>query len=113
MNLNLSKKYKVKKRHEYKKIYRARNRLAGKYIFLDFLYNNLDHLRLGLSVNSKFAKSNIRNKFKRQIRESFRHLKLKNNLNLDINISPKSSALNSTFKDLDEDLNSLILSINK
>jgi ribonuclease P protein component len=113
MSLSLSKKYKVKKRYEYKKIYKASNRLVGNYIFLDFLYNDLDHLRLGITVKSKFAKSNKRNKFKRRIRESFRHLKVKNNLNLDINISPKAKALNSTYKDLDEDLNSLIFSIKK
>ncbi|NGX56386.1 MAG: Ribonuclease P protein component [Candidatus Anoxychlamydiales bacterium] len=113
MSLSFSSLYKVKKKREYRKIFKARNRIIGKHINVDYTLNNFNYMRLGLTVSSKFAKANKRNKFKRQIREVFRVIKSKENLSIDINISPRSDAVNSTFLDLNNELDSMILQIKK
>ena len=51
---------------------RQSQRMIGKYIIVDFRYNNRDVTRLGLTVTKKFGRAYQRNRFKRITREAFR-----------------------------------------
>lgn len=63
---------------------------------------------MGITVNKKFGKAVSRNKFKRHIREAFRHLFHGIKENIEINISPKKLAKKANSKEIYKDLLKII-----
>ena len=58
---------------DFAKIFNHGTKRHGKYFLLIVSSNNLEHARLGIAVSRKVStKAVIRNRIKRQIRESFR-----------------------------------------
>ena len=58
---------------DFAKIFNHGQKSHGKYFLLIVTSNNLEHARLGIAVSRKVStKAVIRNRIKRQIRESFR-----------------------------------------
>ncbi len=111
LKLDYPKSLRVRKNLEYRNILKAKNKLIGKFVCIDFINNNLNHPRLGLTINSKFFKANIRNKYKRHIREYFR--KEKNTFsNIDFNIYLRPTAKNAKPSDLKNEITKLLQSIN-
>lgn len=65
---------KLKKRSEFQRAYQKGNKYWNRYFVIYVLHTHFDHLRLGITVSKKVGKSVQRNRVKRLIRESYRHL---------------------------------------
>ena len=66
---------KLKKRSEFQRIYQKGSKRWNRYFVIYVLHTHFDDLRLGITVSKKVGKSVQRNRVKRLIRESFRHLR--------------------------------------
>jgi ribonuclease P protein component, eubacterial len=64
----------LKKNFEFMRLYKKGKFFVGKYIVLYVLKNNARINRLGITANKKVGGSVKRNRLKRLIRESYRHM---------------------------------------
>lgn len=86
------KKLRVRKRAEYKKIFRFGKRSKGKLVCIDALNTSSDCPKLGITVSKRYGNSPVRNRFKRCVKESFRALLPYLPNNLYINVIPRYQA---------------------
>ena len=86
------KKLRLRKRIEYKKIFRSGKRSKGKLMCIDTLLSPSDNPRLGLTVSKRYGNAVTRNRFKRSVKESFRQINHLLDNNLQINIIPRYQA---------------------
>ena len=68
----MKKEYRVKKSQDFDNIIRKKQSFANRQFVIYYQKNNLDHMRLGISVSKKLGKAHERNKLKRYVRESFK-----------------------------------------
>lgn len=68
----MKKEYRVKRSQDFDNIIRKKQSFANRQFVIYYQKNNLDHMRLGISVSKKLGKAFERNKIKRYIRESFK-----------------------------------------
>ncbi|MCH9609417.1 MAG: Ribonuclease P protein component [Chlamydiales bacterium] len=100
--MTFSKTARILKRSEFRYLAKNGKRRSGYYLQAHILPSR--HPKLGLTVSRRFGKSNLRNRFKRLVREAFRTSSLPN---IQINITPQKNALSATFKEIKEELLSL------
>lgn len=62
---------------------------VGSLVIVDSRKNTTGLTRLGITVTRRFGKAHERNRFKRLVRESFRHCRLELPSDLDLNIKPR------------------------
>ncbi|MBN2479703.1 MAG: ribonuclease P protein component [Parachlamydiales bacterium] len=109
---SFSKSFRILKKSEFFSIYKAKNRLSGDYIQLNFQFlKNQKNPKLGLTVSKKFGCACIRNNFKRRVKEAFRLNKEQFRKNISINVSPKFKKNEMTFKNIENDLLCLLKKI--
>lgn len=92
---------------QFKYISLSSNRVARKYIVIQWLNNNLGVSRLGIAASKKFGKSYQRNRFKRMVREVFRLLQYSLPQGVDFLIKPRSEAHTATFHEIFTELEDL------
>ena len=63
----MKKEYRVKRSQDFDNIIRKKQSFANRQFVIYYQKNNLDHMRLGISVSKKLGKA-----FERYIRESFK-----------------------------------------
>ena len=68
----MKKEYRVKRSQDFDNIIRKKQSFANRQFVIYYQKNNLDHMRLGISVSKKLGKAFERNKIKRYVRESFK-----------------------------------------
>ena len=68
----MKKEYRVKRSQDFDNIIRKKQYFANRQFVIYYQKNNLDHMRLGISVSKKLGKAFERNKIKRYIRETFK-----------------------------------------
>ena len=73
----MNKKYIIKKNEEIQKIIKNSKKIVSKYFIIYFVNNNLKYNRYCISVSKKIGKANIRNLYKRRIKD----ILMKNNFN--------------------------------
>lgn len=103
MDFSFPKRYRIRKRKEFQKIYAEGKRVSGKYLIIHFIPNELGHPRLGITVTKKCGKSVARNRWKRLIREAFR-LNKHRIPSWDIVVTVKRGYKPPKLKDVEEDL---------
>ena len=105
-SLIFRKKDRLLKRHEFKRISRARNRLVGMRLCIDLAQGKT--LRLGITTPAHYGSSPERSRFKRLVREAFRLNREKLPSNIEINVSPRKFAKKAAFADIQEELLQLL-----
>jgi ribonuclease P protein component len=83
---------KLKKRAEFQKIFRQKQRAVGRLICVDWRISGLEDTRLGITASRHFGPSHERNRFKRLVREAFRLSRVELPSGLDLNIVPRQHA---------------------
>jgi len=112
LNFSFPKFSKIRKKNDFKAFNLSKKRLKGCFLILDYRFNKtISNPRLGISISSKTAKANVRNKFKRQIREIFRLNQYKLDKNLEILVIAKPFFKNLKYQDLKKDFLNLIFSL--
>lgn len=100
------------KNYDFKKVLDKKNSIANKEFVIYINKNNLNHIRVGISVSSKIGNSVIRHKIKRQINEMLREL-IDLNKNNDIVIIVRNKYIENDFNYNKESLYKLISKIQR
>jgi ribonuclease P protein component len=88
---------------------RGAHHLTGHYISIDIRHSQEPtETRLGITVTRRFGEANVRNRFKRLIREAFRLVQHDIPRGLDLNVRPRTGAETATLKEIQEELLRLI-----
>ena len=105
----MNKKYIVKKNEEIQNIVNNSSKVVNKYYVVYYLKNNLSFSRFCVSVSKKIGKANIRNLYKRRIKDILMKNKLDKNYDcviilrkaiLDINYDLLKKELLSILEDI-------------
>lgn len=73
----MNKKYIIKKNEEISSIVKSSNKIINKYYIVYFKSNNFNYNRYCVSVSKKLGKANVRNLYKRRIKD----ILMKNDIN--------------------------------
>lgn len=92
-------------RFEFQRVASEKRRVVGKYLCLD--WRPAKQTRLGISASSRYGNAPERNRFKRLVREAFRHSK--HSLpKVEINVIPRQFAKEASFSNIFYELNRLL-----
>lgn len=94
--------------YEFQRVYKKGTPLYGRYIVLYLRKNNSGCIRLGITATKKIGKACKRNRARRLIFESFRHIYPYICGEYDIVIVAKASIIEATYFDVLEELRRLI-----
>ena len=85
---------------EFERVYKQGTAYRGRLFSVHAFPNELDTLRLGLSVSKKVGNAVVRNTLRRRMREIFTAASGDAKGNLDLVISARPAAREATFKEL-------------
>ena len=69
----LPKQYRLRKNADFRRVYRSAKSIATRYLVLYPRLNRSENIRVGFSLSKKVGKANVRNLYKRRLREIVRH----------------------------------------
>ena len=106
----MNKKYIIRKNEEISNIVKTGKKIVNHYYVIYYKDNEYKHNRYCVSVSKKIGKANVRNLFKRRIKD----ILMKNSFynNKDYVIILRNSVLNSKYEYLKEELIKCIKEIN-
>lgn len=98
----MNKKYIIKKNEEIQQIIGDSNKKINKYFVIYFRKNNYNFNRYCISVSKKIGKANVRNLYKRRIKD----ILMKNNINFskDYVIILRVNILNLNYEQIQNEL---------
>lgn len=99
---------KLKKRSEFQGAYQTGNKYWNRYFVIYVRQTGFENSRLGITVSKKVGKSVQRNRVKRLIRESFRHLRPHIQAAYDIVVVGRASASQLKCQQAQNALSSLL-----
>lgn len=88
----LSRADKLRKRHEFVALSKKGNNVSDRFFILAYRPNDINRLRIGITITRKVGNAVVRNRLKRIIREFFRHHRTRFPGSLDMNIIAKKNA---------------------
>lgn len=100
------------KNQDFKNVLDNKKSIANKEYVVYIKNNELNHVRVGISVSSKIGNSVVRHKVKRQINEFLKEL-IEINTNNDIVIIVRNNYINNSFIKNKESLKNLLLKLRK
>lgn len=102
----MNKKYIIKKNEEIQQIIGDSNKKVNKYFVIYFRKNNYNFNRYCISVSKKIGKANVRNLYKRRIKD----ILMKNNINFskDYVIILRVNILNLNYEQIQNELINII-----
>ena len=107
--LSFSKLERLTKRYEFDKVLaEGKKKRLGKLCTVFTLPNGLDRKRLGIIASKKVGKAVARNRVKRAIRETFRHIKNQMVPATDIVVISGKEMVAKSHKDIDEKLSNAL-----
>ena len=98
----MNKKFIVRKNEEITKIINEGNKIINKYFVIYIKDNKLDYSRFCISVSKKIGKANVRNLYKRKIKDIL--LKNKIDKNNDYVIILRNLVVGATYENLKNEL---------
>lgn len=108
----MNKEYVIRKNHQFQDIIGKRNQIVSKELIIYKVKNDLNHLRIGISVSKKFANAVGRNRYRRQTRASLDIVNLFNEIPYDIVIILRKPFLKLKFEKMAEVLDKQLKRIN-
>ena len=102
----MNKKYIVRKNEEIQRIVQENNKVFNKYYVLYYKKNDFSYNRYCISVSKKIGKANVRNLFKRRIKD----ILMKNNLNssCDYVIILRNGVLSLSYNQMKDEIINLL-----
>jgi ribonuclease P protein component len=97
----------LKKRH-FQRVLKTGNKLVGNLIIIDYRIGKSFCPKLGITVSRRYGKAHLRNRFKRVVREAFRHYCPQMPRDIEINIIPRLPFQKVSKKAILNDLTALI-----
>lgn len=97
----------LKKNHEFKRVYRRGRSMARRCIVMYYLPNGKDYNRIGFSISKKVGNSVVRHRIRRLIFESFRLLEDKIISGYDFIFIARFTASEAKFDEVENDLRCL------
>ena len=82
--------FRLRKSSQFQSLSKNSNTFHGKVLFIVWKANGLAHARLGITVTKKFGDANVRNRFKRLVRECFRLSAAELTTGVDIHVRSKT-----------------------
>ena len=98
------------KNKDFKNVLDNKKSVANKNFIVYIKKNDLDHIRIGISVSSKIGNSVVRHKIKRQVNEMLKEFININNSD-DIVIIVRNKYIENTFSNNKEILKNLLLKL--
>ena len=74
MKLKFSRFQKLISSQDFRGTYQEGKRYVGAKILAHYRLGRVSHSKLGITISRKWGKANKRNRFKRVVREAYRHL---------------------------------------
>jgi ribonuclease P protein component len=99
------KSHRILKRGEFVRAAKCGQVVRGKYLIIHRDFRGEGDSRLGITVTKRFGKSNVRNQFKRVIREVFRTSPISKGW--DLLVRPRHFAKEASFHEIQKEFNQL------
>lgn len=94
----------VRTRRQYQRIAQQSTRHVGYWVIVDARQNKKSSTKLGITASRHYGIAVERNRFKRIVREAFRHCRLQLQPGFDINVKPRQVARNAKPADIQAEL---------
>lgn len=108
MDYKYKKIFRIRKRPEYRNLFRKSKRISGIRISLDIYITSKKQSKLGITAPKKYGNAVERNRFKRLVREAFRTSVPHLSSSLECNVYPRKAAKNATMQELKDELLKLV-----
>ena len=102
----------LKEKKDFDRLFKKRNQLSSKYVYIYKDENTVDNYRFGICVSKKIGNAVTRNKIKRQIKDIIDKSSL-HFFNNDYIILVKQSIKDAKFIDMKDDIINLLKKINE
>ena len=102
----MNKKFIIRKNEEIQKIIKNSKKIVNKFFVIYYAQNKLNYNRYCVSINKKFGKANVRNLYKRRIKD----ILMKNSINnsSDYVIILRNSVLEISYLNMQDELINLL-----
>jgi ribonuclease P protein component len=95
-------------RKEFLRVSARHKRLHGNFLVIEMHRKREGETRLGITVTKRFGNAPQRNRFKRLVREAFRHHRSELPPGLDLVVRPRSAALDATYEQVASEILQLL-----
>ena len=100
--------HKLKKNYEFKKVYNEGKYYVEKYVVMYIILNDSEFNRVGFSVSKKVGKSVVRNRIKRQMKESYRKYADSTKVGFDMVFTARVGSGSADYRMIENNINSVL-----
>lgn len=89
VNFSLPKAARLLVKRQYQRILKTGTKHVGSLVTIDYRSSKGSRPKLGITVSRRYGKAHLRNRFKRVVREAFRHCAKNLPADIEINVVPR------------------------